>query len=142
MSLVTAQKRQTLRLPTVDATVDSIDGLAFLGIWQVETSAPALSDNLRRWVLRLPIVDAAVDELDAWGFLHIPQSGGAGNVTIDFSLSWNIDPTIEFVSSQYSGDGAIGITLGGFSPSFNASQNIVMFARRAYSVRFNPEIYR
>ena len=111
MALVTAQQRQTLRLPTPDASVDSIDQLAFLGIWQVESTQDTISTNQKRWILRLPVVDAAVDELDAWGFLQIPASGGGGNTTDVFSLAWTIDPTwaVSIISANV--DGALGPTL-------------------------------
>ena len=142
MAFVTAQKRQTLRLPTPDAAVDSIDQLALLGIWQVETSADALSTNQKRWILRLPIVDAAVDELDAWGFLQLPQTANVGVVTDSFSLSWAIDPTYSFSVPLDSGSGAISATLENFGVNLNAAHNVFSFIGRTYSVRFNDEIYK
>lgn len=120
MALVTAQKRQALRLPTVDASVDSLDQLAFLGIFQIESVVGALSTNQKRWILRLPIVDAAVDELDAWGFLQIPATGGAGNTVDTFSLAWTIDPTYSFDELVNSFDGSIAVTMEEFQVQLKA----------------------
>lgn len=120
MALVTAQKRQALRLPTVDATVDSLDKLALLGLFQVETTAPALSTDLKRQILRLPIVDATVDEKDAFALLQTPQTGNTGPTIDVFSLAWTIDPTFSISESVAASDGAIAVTLGSLQMQIKA----------------------
>ena len=114
MALVTAQKRQALRLPTPDLSVDSIDQLALLGVFQVETIAPSFSAAAKRQVLRLPTVDATVDSDDAYGFLQLPQSTGTGPTVDTFSLAWTIDPTFSLSESTAAVSGSASFTLGQF----------------------------
>lgn len=120
MALSTAQRFQAVRIPTVDGVIDSIDAYAFLGILQVETSAPVLSTALKYQILRLPIVDGTVDEKDAYALFQTPESGGLGNVTDVFSLNWNIDPTWTDSQPEITRDGALSFTLGDFIGLFVA----------------------
>ena len=106
MAFTTAQKRQVLRLPTVDATVDEVDAFGFLGVPQVLTTptTPTLATSIKRQILRLPTVDAVVDEVDAYGFLGTPFPVAVGGPTIEqFTLEWSIDPTSEQVDPTFAG---------------------------------------
>jgi len=114
VALTTAQKRQVLRLPTVDATVDSLDQKALLGVFDVETTAPTLSTAIQRQILRLPTVDGAVDETDAFALLQTPESGGGGNELISFELGWTIDPTYQLSEVENSVSGDVAVTMEQF----------------------------
>lgn len=121
MALTTVQKKQALRIPVVDASVTTADKFALFGLIQTETTASVLTSVQKKQLLRIPIADATVSTSDKFALLGLVEPGGGGNATIQFDLSWIIDPTFTITEQSQSYDGSIGIGLREFSSSFSGA---------------------
>ena len=72
MAFLSLQKRQFLRLPTVDGSVDKTDKFAFSGI--VEVLSASGTSAFQRQFLRLPIADGSFDKDDRFALIGLVRS--------------------------------------------------------------------